>query len=251
MSATRAGYVPAREVREHAERLRAAGLGYRRIATLAGVSSRAVLSILTGKHPTGVSQESVRADVAERILAVRPSNAFVAGRRMVDATGTRRRLQALVALGWSRTDIARHGDMLQKCVGAALTGDRCVLATARKVHAVYELLWDQEPPTETASQRQAVSRARSEAARNRWARPMDWDEDAIDDPAQSPAKVRRVRMTAHARLDELMFLAQAGLDLEQAAQRAGYGCMDSAQSVAARQGHPVATLRIDRVGVAA
>jgi hypothetical protein len=65
---------------------------------------------------------------------------------LVDATGTRRRLQALVAIGWHRTELARRLH-LGPSQFKALLRRRCRVAAeaAAAVEALYDRIWDQRP----------------------------------------------------------------------------------------------------------
>lgn len=230
--------VPIELVREHLMALRAAGLGRDRIGRLSGVHPRRVQAIINGSTSArdGV-QTHVRAATAAKLLAVRPERRLVADDRRIGATGTRRRLQALVALGWSRSEVARRSGLNENTIGRAMVRDGCALATARAVHRVYEELWDQQPPIDTGEQRCSVSHARREAARKGWALPMLWDDDTIDDPAAVPAPVSMARSGALDRLDELLWMVRSGESLELAARRVGYRDLQSAREIARRHGH--------------
>lgn len=236
-------FLPIGPVREHVEMLRAQGIGTHRLAGIAGVSARLIQAIVTGtRGPRDGEQHTVNRKAAEALLAVRPSAALIAPSRQIDATGTRRRLQALAVLGWTRAELARRTGLTATSVGRLMRADSCAISSARKVHTVYEALWDQVPPQGTSTQRQAVSRALADAARRGWVPPMAWDDDSIDDPAAQPSATRGSALRAVERLDELLFLARAGVALPEAARRAGYASWSSAQETARRRGHAVARL---------
>lgn len=232
------GHVPIGPIRAHVAQLRAAGIGTARIAELSGLPLHTVQSIRAGRRSgKEAPQQMVRTRTADRLLAVRPSPALVAGRRLIDATGTRRRLQALAAIGWSRARLAGHTGLRPHTIGHLLTGDVCTLAAARTVHGLFETLWGQAPPTGTGPERQAKARTLADARRRRWVAPMAWDEEAIDDPAARPVLALRHRTTAQDRLDELVWLVESGVSIDDSARRAGYSETDSARSVARRSGH--------------
>ena len=109
-----------------------------------------------------------------------------------DATGTRRRLQALMAAGWSRTILVARLGMTERHVRLILHGSERVLAmTATRVAGLYDELWDQPPPAGTQRERQAATLARNYAREHGWVMPLAWDEEpgphCIDDPAARPA----------------------------------------------------------------
>ena len=94
-------------------------------------------------------------------------------RRRGDGVGTRRRLQALVAMGWSQSEIARR---LGVDPANATKLFRCVLVhavTARRVAGLYD---------ELSMTHGGSRRALNVAAREGWLRPLDWDDDLIDGP---------------------------------------------------------------------
>ena len=111
----------------------------------------------------------------------------------LDATGTRRRLQALIWNGWSLSTLAGRYGCTPKGVRRMLAYERVGQGTAGKVRALYDDLWDQSPPQGTPYERRAVTTARGYARERGWVPPLAWDEDAIDDPAAVPAQGWRRR----------------------------------------------------------
>lgn len=101
---------------------------------------------------------------------------------LVDVTGTRRRLRALLAIGHSHSEMAcRLGTTAQRLnVVVHDTGPGTVTRrTAAGVRALYDQLWD--VPGSSA-------RARAVASTRGWVPPLGWDDDDIDDPAAVPAR---------------------------------------------------------------
>ncbi|WP_426568138.1 hypothetical protein [Streptomyces canus] len=177
-------YVDAEPVRQHVRALEAYGIGWKRVAQLAGVPAGVVGKLLygaRGKAPT----KGLRPDNAAKLLAVQavPENLATP----VDGTGTRRRLQALIAGGWPQSQLARRLRMLPGNFGVLLfRNDAGVLpGTARAVAALYDELWRADP-LEHGVHAQAASRARNQARAHRWPPVGAWDDDTIDDPAASP-----------------------------------------------------------------
>lgn len=218
--------VPAGPVREHVQRLRGQGLGYKRIAEISGVSSRVLAGVIwghSGRMDAG-PQRWVTHRTAARILAVDVSLETLAPGRRVASTGTRRRLQALIALGWSRARLAAAMGVTEHALGRAITGTQCTVRTALAARRVYADLWDQAPPAATSPERQAATRARNDARAHGWVPPLAWDDDTIDDPAAMPAGMeppaRRVPMAE--RIDELEFLLDHGASADDARARSGF-----------------------------
>jgi hypothetical protein len=180
-------------VRAHIRRLRSARASYEAIASAAGTSPMTVHRIergerqVAGRRRAGRQQGRVRADVARRLLAVDPAAvAQVAVRR--DATGTRRRLQAMIALGHPSAALARHLDVAPRTVVRIIFGTTSTVRSG--LHAVvcdlYDQLWDVTPPERTLGERKAAAAARALAASHGWPAPMGLDDARIDDPAYRP-----------------------------------------------------------------
>lgn len=181
-------YVDAQPVREHLRTLAAAGIGWRRAAGLARVSTGAVSRILYGSPGQRPPSQRVRPHTAAAILAVTPSSDQLAAGALTDSTGSKRRLQALVATGWSQARLARELGLTGANFGAMLRCDQVTAGTARAVSELYDQLWDQPPPEHDQRARIAASRARRYAAERGWAPPLAWDDDLIDDPGAGPAE---------------------------------------------------------------
>lgn len=178
----------AEPVRAHVRHLMASGMGWQRVARLSGVSTGAMTKILYGKlMPDGRRRpptKRVRHETAQRLLAVRPDLDLLGAKAVIDGTGTRRRLQALVAAGWSQLKLAQNLGMTGANLGRVINhGDQVHAATARAVRELYDQLWDVAPPEVEHRDKIAASRARSLAVRKGWMPALAWDDDSIDDPA--------------------------------------------------------------------
>src|SRR5918997_111026 len=103
-------YVDAGPVREHIAALRAAGIGVERIAHLAGLSVSHIRELAEHSYGDSPITRRVRPDTAARVLGVGMGDPGGAPRGRVDAPGPRRRLQALIALGWTAKLLAAEGD---------------------------------------------------------------------------------------------------------------------------------------------
>ena len=173
-------------VREHVRRLRRAGASYRVVAQVAGVSPMTVCR-LCGDDPPRGRVTRVHAVHTRRLLAVTPGALRQAGARR-DATGARRRLRALTAMGHPAVSLARRLDVPPSTVQAVI-GGRAVTVTAAMHVAVcelYEQIWDLRPFERTPAERRAAAAARTRAARHGWPPPMGLDDDRIDDPGYQP-----------------------------------------------------------------
>lgn len=109
-------------------------------------------------------------------------NIYRAGRvgQVVDSTGTRRRIQALQAMGWTRRLIAEAAQIDAEVIMNASRKKATVYTrTARQIRRVYDRLSMTPGPSQLA-RRRALAKG--------WVPPLAWDEDAIDDPATGPAE---------------------------------------------------------------
>lgn len=221
--ATPSELVDAGPAREHLQALMAAGMGIKTIITKGRLSGGTVSGILYGRtspDPREVRppRARIRRDVERRVLAVTLD--LAAGASM-DSTGTRRRLQALMAIGWSQARLCGLIGTSQQNVSLLMRGERRVLkGTAEKVRSVYDQRWSGPPPARNRWEHAGITRARSIAAEHGWPPPMAWDDDSIEDPAAQPDLGRRVSIFK-ARIDDAIELLLLGEHPERIAARLG------------------------------
>lgn len=180
--------VDAQPARDHVLDLMRRGLGLARIGQLAGVSHGAMGKLIYGERRRGgVPSRRIRPATAAKILAVTADLANLGAVIRVDPTGTRRRLQALVATGWSGSKLAGLLGRNPANFIPVISGGRNVgAATARAVAEMYERLSMTPPPQVTHGDKIAASRARRWASNRGWPPPLAWDDDQLDDPAATP-----------------------------------------------------------------
>lgn len=182
------GLVDAEPVRAHVRELQAAGIGLQQIFRVSRVGGGVLTKLMYGTpRPDGTVRppsRRVTPRVAERILAV--TVADLAPSAIVDGTGTTRRLQALVTVGWSQSALARALGMSPVNFTRTIRSPRVLASTAAAVRVLYDRLWDTPPAHDTHRERIAYARARSHAAKQGWLPPLAWDDDTIDDPAADP-----------------------------------------------------------------
>ena len=214
-------FVDAEPVREHIRLLQSCGLGLRTIARAAGVDRQRLQDVLNGRTERGTpAQEKIRPEIAAAILAVEPTPDLLPGKTVIDGAGTRRRIQALVAIGWSQAKLAERIGWTPNNFTALIGEGRVTIASAGLVRRLYDGLWNQAPPEDSHRDKIAASRARTMAQARGWAPPLAWDDDEIDDPAATPdlgEKTSKVAAMAE-NSDELL---RQGFTLEQAAERLG------------------------------
>ncbi|MEU0236825.1 hypothetical protein ABZ234_03975 [Nocardiopsis sp. NPDC006198] len=113
---------------------------------------------------------------AQSILSVPVPTAPPDTLSRIDASGTRRRCQALAVLGWSIVWQARQIGMVPGDLHGAVRGDSGVAArTAAKIQRLYDQYWNRTPPASVSS-----TLARRAAEQRGWLPPLAWDDDLID-----------------------------------------------------------------------
>lgn len=213
--------VDAQPARDHVHELIAQGLGLKTLANISGVSGGALSRLMYGSKGQPASKR-IHRDTETRILAVRATIDTLAPGAITDGTGTRRRLQALMTLGWSQTRLAAALDYQTRNFGHLINGTRGVtVATAHAVRALYDNLWDQAPTIANHWEAGGSNRARKYATERGWVPPMAWDDDTIDDPNATPHvdehEPRAPRRLIH--LDDIADFIDWGHDLPTTARR--------------------------------
>lgn len=156
----------------HISLLARAGMTYKQIADRAGVNPQTIHRIMTGRTMVVVGATE-RAILATRLHVERPAYA------QVDSTGTRRRLGALVTLGYTEAELSRMLGKAEKWVSKALRGRSVLEQSRRDVVDLFERL-SMTPAPETRE----AKFARAWAKKNGYASPLAWDN--IDDPNETP-----------------------------------------------------------------
>lgn len=194
-------------VREHVRELVAEGWSHRQIATAAECDRRIITAAANNEYPT------MAADLAQRILAARPSIASAPPSSYVDATGSIRRVRALIAAGHSLVDLATAISIGTTPLGRIVNhGQPTITArVAASITAVYDKRAEIPGTNE---------RARRRGARLGWKTPDFWEDwGGIDDPDFQPPNEDIPR---YARIGEdALWLRNQDLTDEQIADRFG------------------------------
>lgn len=141
------------------------------------------------------------------------------------AAGARRRLQALVAIGWSQSHLAARLSMQPSNFASLLTREHVRTGTAKAVQNLYDQLWNRPPVAADHRARISASRARRYAEARGWPPPLAWDDDIIDDPAAAPTpgwqrRDGRLRRSADI-AEDAAELQRQGFTRQQVAARLG------------------------------
>lgn len=144
---------------------------------------------------TGIARSALRdcarrarvwASTEEAILAV-PLTRHVCKNVLVEATGTRRRIEALAYLGWPMSHLEHRFGRCQGRVGKAIATGWVSTAIAAAVDRVYRELEGTPGPSDIARRR---------ALRCGFAGPAAWDDRDIDDPQVQPLTPWQAREAA-------------------------------------------------------
>lgn len=156
----------------HLRGLFAAGAGWVQLAAVSGSSTSTIHKLLTEKIP------QCRRTTANKLLAIQPGDC-IPDQRGIDATGTIRRVRALVALAHKCHDIDRACRIDHSVLTDLLAGrlDTVTVGLARRVDEGFRQL-----ATSTGNSVRSLNRA----VREGWAPPAAWDADTIDDPTAVP-----------------------------------------------------------------
>jgi hypothetical protein len=173
-------YTDAGPVREHVQALRTGGFEVERIIAVSGVGSGTVRHLLYGNRRTGAPLKQITTATARRLLAVGPGAGIAAG-SLCDAAGTARRLQLLIAAGWTLNRLAGHLGREPASVRASMNRPLVRAATVIAVRDVCTRLAQTPPPQTSPAQRREVAAARDLAARHGWVTPVAGDPDAEPD----------------------------------------------------------------------
>lgn len=209
-------YVDAGPARAHVERLRAAGLGTRRISELAGVRRNRICELYTARNGRPAPSRRVLRTTAERLLSIPLPDEHADVRApgmVVDAVGTIRRLRALVAAGYPQEQLGKRLGVGASTICDLMHRDRCTVRSRDAVAALFAELQLRPGPS---------AHARRRGERNGWALPLEWDEDTIDDPEAEPILARRgTPADIAARRREAVELAKSGTHTEVIAHELG------------------------------
>jgi transcriptional regulator with XRE-family HTH domain len=195
-------FVPSITLVSHLMELRGEGWKYADIEAVSGVSVPSISRIMRGVTA------NVERETADAILGTLPHMRLRAPEaRRIDPTGTRRRLQALVAMGWTFWELsARMGHARTWALNVTRSGT-VTRKTRDTVAALYEELWHAEPPQSTTVERSSYRRSRTLAKRHGWPGPLGWD-DIDTDP--EPEEEGPTQTPGESLLEDVAWLLDSG-----------------------------------------
>lgn len=168
----------------HLTKLREAGMSYAQIAASAP-GSRAETCVAKILH--GDTEDTHRDVYNDLMLATYQRPVARKSGTKVDATGTVRRVRALIAAGFGCEIMAKRMGCSLQAVFQLSKGTRShvMAATASRIADLYDELQGLAPEGQGGT-KQGISKARGLGRRNGWATPSCWDPETIDDPEAIP-----------------------------------------------------------------
>lgn len=176
-------------------------MGWEDIASSLGTSSSHVRKIAGGR------QTVILLATHNKIMRLVPQTAT--GGQYIDATGSVRRVHALIAQGHPLRKIAEAAGTHYSCIQTVVAGPARVRRFfAERIEEAYRTL---------SGTTGSSIRGRNRAARNGWAPPAAWDDDTIDNPSSKPncGQTLTLRERAALRREEIIHFAWHGDTPEQ------------------------------------
>jgi hypothetical protein len=178
-------FANAEPVREHVIAIRATGMSLKNLSTTTGVTLATLNHLMYGGsgHPPAAQ---LRTESATALLAYWPHLNDYVDAAVIDATGTRRRLQALAAIGIPAKAIHQHINFVTcPTIGRARFSEQVTARLARAVRDFYNQA-SGNPAEDQDINPWVAARCRTAATNRGWAPPNTWDDDTIEDPDAIP-----------------------------------------------------------------
>ncbi|BDZ52751.1 hypothetical protein GCM10025867_49920 (plasmid) [Frondihabitans sucicola] len=169
-------WVDVEKVRTHIRTLQASGMNLHLIGEQANITSRHLVAILaTGSEVEQVAAaDRVSRGTARRILAVKPGP--TSPQQTIDARPTNRRLQALVAMGYTYAMIGGMLGCKAKTVRPKAIQPEVRVHFAESVSVAYAKYAHREPVYVSDSTRRLGRKLAAGARTKGWLGPLDWDD---------------------------------------------------------------------------
>ncbi|WGM21841.1 hypothetical protein QEH68_06620 [Paenarthrobacter sp. OM7] len=215
------GRVDATEVRAHILALMEAGVSMKRLGKIAGMAHSTISAVVYGRTERGhTAYRRVHKDTAAKILAIQPSMENMAPNRYIDSCGTIRRLQALVAIGWSQNRLCEQLGISRRNFGTFMNADKCTVRKALAVRDLYNQLWNQPQTGVEWHSKTSATRARNHAKARGWAPPLAWDDETIDNPDAQPEFGTKLKLRDTI-AEDVEFMHKTGASIDEISERLG------------------------------
>lgn len=222
----------AEPIRQHVRMLAENGISIAKTGKLANIHPRTMAHLMYGSPSNShrgklPPARRVKRETANKLLAIKPSldNVSAGSRSNVDSAITLRKLQAMMAMGWSLQAIGQMLDppMDQSNIWKTTQKNVCRATTALAMRNLFDKYWDRRPPHRTTNEKALYYRALRHAESNGYVTAMAWDD--IDDINERKPKAGPLfpRKFAKYRTDyaeeEIKFLLSLGEPLQSIATK--------------------------------
>jgi hypothetical protein len=158
---------------------RHAGLLDKEVMALVGIARTTYYRALRGEPITRDSERKIMS------VPVPSPTGIITTTAIVDRVGTRRRIQALIWLGWPQEVLEARLGVHPGWIDRTFRRSGVRLTVAARVGQLYNDLWSVRP------ENQGVDAERAEETRQyarslSWNGPLAWDDETIDDPKAQP-----------------------------------------------------------------
>lgn len=168
--------VPVLPVQDHIADLLTAGFPRSTVAAMARVGTETLFDIESASP-----DHRIYPTTANKILAVDADLEFVPAHLFITARGVQRRIRALAARGWSLEEIARLLGWSDARRESILKVERVRAWVHQSLSALYEEIWNTEPPATTLAECAVRDRTIRRARQMGWAPQMGWDDIDADE----------------------------------------------------------------------
>lgn len=184
------GLVDVEPAREHVALLMSYGMGWQRCAEVTGIGYTAMSQLIYGRKGSskdprkGETLKRISREKAQKILAVKPSLDLLRPGTRISSRGVRRRVQALVARGWSQSKLSAMVGVERSNWSRVMESDQVRVSLHIEIAELYSRLWNVEPPHAVWRDKISYARTIKYAQQHRWLPPLAWDD--IDTDVEPP-----------------------------------------------------------------
>ncbi|MFG2970859.1 hypothetical protein ACGFZS_47080 [Streptomyces sp. NPDC048288] len=176
----RPGMVSAQRAAAHLAKFRQAGLQDPEIVSMLPVGRNTFYRVMRGEPLTRTSEQKILSVPAPASL--REIRTLAA----VDATGTHRRLRALMWIGWPAGVLEQRIGVHKSWISRSFRAQtRVTQAVEARIRALYDECWNLQPEHAGVDAGEAED-TRVYARSQGWHGPLSWDDDTIDEPTVAP-----------------------------------------------------------------
>lgn len=178
--------------------------------TITGIADAGGVAVSAVQELVATRYKRTHRDTADAILTIPLEPPAKAMWNRVPSLGARRRVEALMFMGWSAALIEQHTGMGDRYLMNAVTKPLIEDTTHQRIVEVFDRLWNQSPPLTDKFSRGSYTRTRKLARERGWVGPLHWSDIDTDpnpptvEPDDSPyiddVKVARALAGEHHKL---------------------------------------------------